>query len=145
MVLNGITEKYKVNSKDIDQVVLGNAVGTGGNIARVTLLEAGWPESIPGITIDFQCGSGMSAVNLAASQIIAGQGELIIAGGIESTSLAPKRQFNEKDPRYIHEKPFYERAPFAPENFDDPDMGTGAENHAELWEFPEKKWMHRPY
>src|SRR5690606_8176057 len=120
LVLNGISEKYKVSPKYINQVILGNAVGTGGNIARITLLEAGWPESIPGITIDFQCGSGMSAVNLAASQILAGQADLIIAGSIESTSLAPKRQFNEKDPRYDEKNPFYQRAPFAPENFADP-------------------------
>ena len=132
LVLNGISDKYKINPKHINQVILGNAVGTGGNIARVTLLEAGWPESIPGITIDFQCGSGMSAVNLAASQIIAGQGDLIIAGGIESTSLAPKRQFNEKDSRFDKDNPFYERAPFAPENYPDPDMGVGAEKLAEI-------------
>lgn len=132
LVLNGISEKYKVCPNYIDQVILGNAVGTGGNIARVTLLEAGWPESIPGITIDFQCGSGMSAVNLAASQILAGQADLIITGGIESTSLAPKRQFNEKDPRYDEKNPFYQRAPFAPENFADPDMGVGAEKLGEL-------------
>lgn len=133
LVLNGISEKYKIHPEYIDQVILGNSVGPGGNIARVTLLEAGWPESIPGITIDFQCGSGMSAVNLAASQILAGQSDLIIAGGLESTSLAPRRQFNERDPRYNKENPFYERAPFAPEHFSDPDMGVGAEKLGESY------------
>lgn len=131
-ILNGILEKYKINPSNIDQVILGNAAGPGGNIARITLLQAGWPEIIPGITIDFQCGSGLSAVNLGVSQILAGQEDLIIAGGIESTSLAPLRQFNPKDPRFNSDNPFYEKAPFTPSGFDDPEMGVGAENLAKF-------------
>lgn len=129
-ILNGISEKYKIKPQNFDQVILGNAAGPGGNIARVTLLQAGWPESIPGITVDFQCGSGLSSVNLAVSQILAGQEDLILAGGIESTSLAPLRQFHKNDPRFNPELPFYSKAPFAPIDFADPEMGVGAENLA---------------
>ena len=67
VVLNETISRCKVSPSDIDQVILGNAVGPGGNIARVSVLEAGWPYSIPAITIDLQCGSGLSAVNLAIS------------------------------------------------------------------------------
>jgi len=126
-VLNGIIDKYGIAPKNFDQVIFGNSAGPGGNIARVVLLEAGWPESIPGITIDFQCGSGMSAVNLGISQIMSGQLDLILAGGVESTSMAPLRKYNKNDPRYNSNSPYYERAPFTPQSFEDPDMGPGAE------------------
>ncbi len=134
-VLNGLLERNKIEADQIDQVILGNAVGPGGNLSRVTLLEAGWPFSIPGITIDYQCGSGMSSVLLGCSQILSGQAELIVAGGLESTSLAPIRQFCSEDPRYNSEKPVFERAPFSPSSIGDPDMGEGAENLAKMMGF----------
>lgn len=129
-ILNAIANKYHLNPNNIDQVILGNASGPGGNIARISLLQAGWSESIPGITVDYQCASGLSAINLAISQILAGQEELIIAGGSESTSLAPRRQFNKNDPRFDPDNLFYNKAPFAPIGFDDPEMGVGAEKLA---------------
>ncbi|WP_353625965.1 hypothetical protein [Bacillus sp. JCM 19041] len=89
MVLHHLTEEIPV--KQIDGVILGNAVGEGGNIARISLLEAGLPMSIPGTTIDGQCGSGLEAIIAAARQIQVGAGEIYIAGGTESTSLEPER------------------------------------------------------
>src|SRR5687768_216568 len=73
----------------VDDVLLGNAVGPGGNLARLALLKAGLPVEVPGGTVDRQCGSGLAAVLLAASAIRAGEGELVLAGGVESASQAP--------------------------------------------------------
>lgn len=131
-VLNEVVTKYKISPSDIDQIIFGNAVGPGGNIARVSALEAGWPYSIPALTVDYQCGSGLSAVSLAANQIMAGQADLVIAGGVESTSMAPRRRFNSTDPRFQGENVYYERAPFSTPSIGDPDVGEGAENLAEF-------------
>jgi len=131
VVLNAVVAKYELSPQVIDQVILGNAVGPGGNIARVSVLAAGWPYSTPAITVDSQCGSGLSAVSFAVSQIIAGHADIIIAGGVESTSMAPRRQFNRNDPRFQGEHVYYVRAPFSTPVVGDPDMGEVAENLAE--------------
>ena len=130
IVLQEVINKYHISPNNIDQVILGNVVGPGGNIARVSVLEAGWPYSTPALTVDSQCGSGLSAINLAANQILAGDGELLLAGGVESTSMAPRRQFNHNDPRFQGENAYYERAPFSPPSIGDPEVGEGAENLA---------------
>lgn len=139
IVLNEILIRYRVFHSDIDQVILGNAVGPGGNIARVSVLEAGWSYSTPAITVDSQCGSGLSAVNLAVSQIISGDADIIIAGGVESTSLAPRRQFNPADPRFQGDNVYYERAPFSPPAVGDPDIGEAAEHLAEQMKISRKE------
>lgn len=126
-VLNGLIDRYGIVPENIDQVILGNAVGPGGNLARVSVLEAGWPYSLPAMTLDTQCGSGLSAVHVAAAQILSGQADLVIAGGVESTSMAPKRQFNGNDPRFDGELVFYEQAPFSPPAVGNPDVGEAAE------------------
>ncbi|MCX7920624.1 MAG: thiolase family protein [Clostridia bacterium] len=131
-VLNEVLNKFSLPPEAVNQVILGNAVGPGGNIARVSLLEAGWPYSIPGITVDFQCGSGLSAVALGAALIQSMQADAVIAGGVESTSMAPRRQFNRRDPRFQGEDTFYDRAPFSTPAIGDPEMGEGAENVAKL-------------
>lgn len=130
-VLNTIANSFGLVPGDIDQVILGNAVGPGGNIARVAVLEAGWPYDVPAMTVDTQCGSGLSAINMAVAQIMAGQAELIIAGGVESTSMAPRRQFNPNDPRFAGEGNFYEQAPFSPPAVGNPDVGEAAEHLAQ--------------
>ena len=132
LVMNNVIKKFDISPGEIDLVLLGNATGPGGNIARVAILEAGWPYHVSGITVDFQCGSGLSAVSIATGQIAAGQADLIIAGGVESTSMAPRRQFNPKDPRFQGEDVFYEKAPFSTTNVGDPEMGAAAENLAGL-------------
>lgn len=130
-VMNKVLSRYGISPDAIDHVILGNVVGPGGNIARVSLLEAGWPYSIPAMTVDLQCGSGLSAVNLAVSQIMSGQAELILAGGVESTSMAPLRRFNPLDPRFQGENIYYEQAPFSPPAVGNPSVGAAAESLAE--------------
>src|SRR5699024_1356610 len=78
-----------INESEIDEVILGNAIGPGGNLARLTSLTAGLPVHIPGVTIDRQCGAGLEAINYACRLVQAGAGDIYIAGGVESSSLAP--------------------------------------------------------
>ena len=130
LVMNKTISRYGLSPLDIDQVILGNVVGPGGNIARVALLEAGWPYSMPALTVDLQCGSGLSSVNLAVGQVMAGQAELIIAGGVESTTMAPLRRFNSNDPRCQGENIYYDQAPFSPASLGNPSVGEAAEKLA---------------
>ncbi|WP_214104318.1 thiolase family protein [Acrocarpospora catenulata] len=121
----------------VDDVVLGNVFGPGGNPARVAALRAGlhnrWAnglgngpcEAVPGVTIDRQCASGLAAITLAAAMIRAGEGEAYLAGGVESASTAPYRAWR---PQSAAETPrCYTRAPFAPAEIGDPDMGPAAD------------------
>ena len=76
----------------VDDVILGCANQAGEdnrNVARMALLLAGLPDSVPGITVNRLCASGMSAVGMAANAIKVGEGDLMIAGGVESMSRAP--------------------------------------------------------
>ncbi|MWV42786.1 acetyl-CoA C-acyltransferase [Paenibacillus sp. HJL G12] len=112
----------------IDDVIIGNVVGPGGNIARVAALEAGLPVTVPGITIDRQCGSGLEAINIALRLIQSGAGEVYLAGGVESTSRAPWKMAK---PQTLTGVPqIYTRARFTPSSYGDPDMGIAAENVA---------------
>ncbi len=110
----------------VTDVVIGNAVGGGGNVARLALLEAGLPVSVPGLTVDRQCGSGLDAIVLAAGLVAAGGNPLYLAGGVESTSTAPLRAHRDDDGGLD----FYARAQFVPGSFGDPDMGVAAETVA---------------
>lgn len=108
----------------VDDVILGNCLGPGGNIARVAALAAGLGPEVPGVTVDRQCGSGLEAVLQGVARIRSGDAGVILAGGVESASTAPWRFWppgsGEPPRRYV-------RAPFAPPGFPDPDMGVGAD------------------
>jgi len=108
----------------VDEVVLGNVMGPGGNPARIAALEAGLDVGVPGLSIDRQCGSGLEAITLAATLVRAGRASLVLAGGAESASTAPRRAYRGEPPQW------YERAPFAPAGWDDPDMGVAADRVA---------------
>ncbi|MBQ4901467.1 thiolase family protein [Paenibacillus sp. Marseille-P2973] len=127
-VIRHIVSESQVPPEWIDDVIIGNVVGPGGNIARVAALEAGLPVTVPGLTIDRQCGSGLEAIHLAARLIQSGAGEVYLAGGVESTSRAPWKMFK---PETLTGTPrLYTRAPFTPSVYGDPDMGLAAENVA---------------
>ena len=126
----------------IDDLILGNCLGPGGNVARVSGLAAGLGPAVPGVTVDRQCGSGLDAVLQAASRVRAGDARLILAGGAESASTAPWRFWpptgsqdthsqdtgsQDTDSRRTPEPVRYTRAPFAPPGFPDPDMGQAAD------------------
>lgn len=92
MLLAKLAERNNLDLSSIDDVYLGCANQAGEdnrNIARMASLLAGFPVSVPGLTFNRLCASGLSAVNAAFHTIIAGEGEVILAGGVESMSRAP--------------------------------------------------------
>lgn len=125
-VLRSLVAELALDPASVADVVIGNAVGGGGNVARLALLQAGLPVGVPGLTVDRQCGSGLDAIVLAARLVAAGANPLYLAGGVESTSTAPLRAHRTDNGRLE----FYRRAQFVPESFGDPDMGVAAETVA---------------
>ncbi|HEY5877479.1 MAG TPA: thiolase family protein [Nakamurella sp.] len=123
-VLAAVARAVAPLDRPIDDVVLGNCLGPGGNIARVAALAAGLGDDVPGVTVDRQCGSGLDAVLQAASRVRAGDAELVLAGGAESASTASWRFW---PPAPGAEPVRYTRAPFAPAGRPDPDMGEAAD------------------
>jgi acetyl-CoA acyltransferase len=91
-VLREVVLRAGLDPAEIDDVIWGcvSAVGEqSANIARNALLAAGFPESVPGVTIDRQCGSSQQAVSFAAALVASGQAEIVIAGGVEVMSRVP--------------------------------------------------------
>lgn len=88
-LLNQLMERAGIDAGAVDDVIFGCVTQVGeqsANIARTALLGAGWPASIPGLTIDRKCGSGEVAVHLAAGMIAAGAAKVVVAGGAENMS-----------------------------------------------------------
>jgi acetyl-CoA C-acetyltransferase len=89
LVLNEIVTRNDVNPSRIDDVIWGCVTqidDQGANLARLSLLQAGFPSHVPGVTINRMCGSSQQAVHFAAQAIIAGDMDLVIAGGTEMMS-----------------------------------------------------------
>jgi acetyl-CoA C-acetyltransferase len=125
-VLSALLTQSGIGPAEVADVVIGNAVGGGGNVARLAALEAGFPVTVPGVTVDRQCGSGLDAIVLASRLVAAGGGGVYLAGGVESISTAPLRAHRDDD----GVPAFFSRAQFAPHSLGDPDMGVAAENVA---------------
>jgi acetyl-CoA C-acetyltransferase len=124
-VLRALVADLGPHAPGVDDVVIGNCRGPGGNPARVAALAAGLGAAVPGVTVDRQCGSGQEAVHQAANAVLAGVVDVVLAGGAESASTAPWRLAR---PRTSTGLPTpYDRAPFAPSEIGDPDMGPAAE------------------
>ncbi|QSN60166.1 MULTISPECIES: acetyl-CoA C-acetyltransferase [unclassified Caballeronia] len=90
-VIRAVLERAGLKPEQISEVILGQVLtaGSGQNPARQSVIKAGLPEMVPGMTINKVCGSGLKAVMLAANAIIAGDSEIIVAGGQENMSAAP--------------------------------------------------------
>lgn len=90
LVLNEAVRRAGIEPGQVDDVVMGQAYQNGEyvNIARMALLNAGWPEEITGFTIDRRCCTGLEVVRLAASLVRSGDAEIVVAGGVESMSNA---------------------------------------------------------
>jgi len=90
--LRSVVERTGIDPVDIDDVIAGAVTQVGDqavNIARNALLGAGFPESVPGTTVDRQCGSSQQAISFAAQGVLAGSYDVVIAGGVESMSRVP--------------------------------------------------------
>ncbi|MFI4952539.1 MAG: acetyl-CoA C-acetyltransferase [Burkholderiales bacterium] len=90
-VIRALLARYKVQPEQISEVILGQVLtaGSGQNPARQSLIKAGLPAAIPGMTINKVCGSGLKAVMLAAQAVRCGDADIVIAGGQENMSAAP--------------------------------------------------------
>jgi acetyl-CoA acyltransferase len=91
-VLNTLTARTGLDPALVEDVHWGNVISVGqqsGNIGRMAVLGAGWPESVPGFTIDRQCGSSQQAISTAAAAVISGQADIVVAGGVELMSGVP--------------------------------------------------------
>lgn len=91
-VLRSLIERAGIDPLLVDDVHWGNVLSVGqqsGNIGRMAVLAAGWPESVPAFTIDRQCGSSQQAISTAAAAVVSGQADVVIAGGVELMSAVP--------------------------------------------------------
>jgi acetyl-CoA acyltransferase len=128
-VLTAIVARTGLDPVQVDDVVWGCVHQVGEqtyNIARNAVIAAGWPESVPGFTVDRQCGSSQQAVHAAAAAIVSGQADIVVAGGVEAMTRVPMGS------SLLDANPFGER--FAA-RYDGslPNMGLGAELIAERW------------
>jgi acetyl-CoA acyltransferase len=129
-VLQSLVSRAGLDPVNVDDVVWGCVSQIGEqtyDIARTAVLAAGWPESVPGTTVDRQCGSSQQAVHFAAAGLIAGHYDVVVAGGVESMSRVPMGSSAAgQDPMGERFRARYGVAP---------DQGTGAEMIAAQWGF----------
>jgi acetyl-CoA acyltransferase len=130
-VLNGLAERAGIDPGIVDDVIWGCVMQAGEqamDIGRTALLAAGWPESVPGVTVDRQCGSSQQSVHFAAAGVVAGHYDVVVAGGVESMSRTPMGASlaNGGNPFSPGFKGRYDRTP---------NQGIGAEMIAEQWGF----------
>jgi acetyl-CoA C-acetyltransferase len=140
-LLKYFKQNYPFLDSKLDELILGISLGTGGNMARFALLEAGFSIETPATSLDFQCGSSLKAILLAEAQIRSGMSDCLLVGGMESNSLAPKRQYHEKDPRFINLETFYSQATFAPPIFGDSSLTKAAENLAKIYQISKSEML----
>jgi len=98
-VVKGLLSKAGVPGDAVSEVIMGQvlAAGSGQNPARQTVVKAGLPQSVPGMTINVVCGSGLKAVMLAAQAVKCGDAEIVVAGGQENMSAAPHVLLGSRD------------------------------------------------
>lgn len=128
-VLNGLVERAGVDPGIVDDVIWGCVMQAGEqalDIARTAVLTAGWPETVPGVTVDRQCGSSQQSVHFAAAGVVAGHYDVVVAGGVESMSRTPMGSTlaNGGRPYSARFKSRYARTP---------NQGIGAEMMARKW------------
>jgi acetyl-CoA C-acetyltransferase len=127
-VVRALLQRAGVDAACVDAVVVGNALGAGGNPARMLSLHAGLSERCAAFTVDTQCCAGLDAVAIGVGLIASGQAQVVIAGGVEAWSRSPIRLHR---PLAADEAPVaYERPAFAPTEAQDPDMLLSAARFA---------------
>ena len=91
IVIKEALNRAGVKPEDVDQVYMGCVIqaGQGQNVARQASIKAGLPNEVPAVTINVVCGSGLNCVNMAAQMIMAGDADIVVAGGMENMSMAP--------------------------------------------------------
>jgi acetyl-CoA C-acetyltransferase len=127
-VVTALLQRAGLHAQAVDAIVVGNALGAGGNPARMLALAAGLPERCAAFSVDSQCCAGLDALALAVGLLASGQAEVVLAGGVEAWSRAPIRQHRPLQagaPAVA-----YERPAFAPDPARDPDLLQSAADYA---------------
>lgn len=124
-------------AREAQLVIGGNAVGSGGNLTRLLALEAGFPVETPALTVDMQCASALAALALGYGQIRSGLLDVVLAGGVESSSMQPRRVYQPWDARYTPEG--YMTAQFSPDTNSPRAMLEGAERTAQVYGVPREE------
>src|SRR5580700_2766267 len=96
-VISQAVQRAGIDGGEVEDVILGCAMqqgSTGFNVARQGLLRAGLPDTVPGMTIDRQCSSGLMAIGAAAKQIVCDGMQIVVGGGVESISLVQNEHMN---------------------------------------------------
>lgn len=137
IVIKEALNRANVKPTDVDHVYMGCVIqaGLGQNVARQSSIKAGLPVETPAVTVNVVCGSGLNCVNMAAQMIIAGDADIVVAGGMENMSMAP---YALKNARYGYRMG---NAPMVDtmvndalwDAFNDYHMGITAENVADQW------------
>jgi acetyl-CoA acyltransferase len=128
-VLNSLLERTGLDPEVVDDVIWGcvtQFADQAGNVGRFAALAAGWPESVPGVTINRACGSSQQAVEFAAAGVMSGHYDVVVAGGVESMSRVPlgaARQVGQPYGPAMNNR--YHNVAF--------DQGVGAEMIADRW------------
>lgn len=132
-VLRVLLQRAGVPAQAVDAVVIGNALGAGGNPARMLALASGLPDACAAFSMDTQCCSGVDAVSMAVGLLASGQASVVIAGGVEAWSRSPIRQvrpMSADEPAVV-----YERPAFSPDPSRDPDLLVSAADYAQQYGF----------
>src|SRR5436190_19118181 len=135
--IKALIQRTGVDPGAVDDVVFGNVDSIGpqaGDIARTCWLVAGFPEHVPGTTVDRQCGSAQQAVHFAAQGVMSGTQDLVVAGGVQNMSQIPITSAMLAGEAYGHETPFSE-SPGWQARYGDQEVSQfrGAELIAEKW------------
>ena len=137
VVIKEALNRAGVAPEAVDEVLMGCVIqaGQGQNVARQASIKAGLPVEVPAVTINVVCGSGLNCVNLAATKIMAGEADIVVAGGMENMSMAP---YAMKQGRYGYRLGNAELVDTMVNDalwdaFNNYHMGITAENVAEQW------------
>ncbi|MCH3949394.1 MAG: acetyl-CoA C-acyltransferase [Acidaminococcus sp.] len=115
-----------------EEIIGGNAVGPGGNVVRLAALSAGVDASVPAFTVDMQCASAAESIAIGWAKIRSSQADLLLCGGVESTSMQPRRIYQPQDPRYSEKG--YMVAQFSPDTNSPRAMLEGAERTSQWYD-----------
>ncbi len=136
-VIRAVVERTGVDPGAVEDVVLGcvDTVGPqAGDVARTCWLAAGYPESVPGVTVDRQCGSSQQAVHFAAQGVMSGTQDLVVAGGVQNMSQVPIGASMRVGEQFGHDDPFSGSEGWTRRYGDQPvSQFHGAELIAEKW------------
>ncbi|EEE35986.1 acetyl-CoA acetyltransferase (beta-ketothiolase) protein [Rhodobacteraceae bacterium KLH11] len=144
-VITDLLDQADIAPEAVGELILSNALGEGGNPARIAALASGLPDRVGGLSVDRQCAGGLDAILLGDAMIRAGLHDVVIAGGAESYSRRPVRlrSFADNRPPLA-----YDQAPFTPWPDRDPDMAEAAADlarHADISRAEQDRWAQRSH